>query len=256
MVWANMRSRPIARMQLCTYSQYALWILLAFTNAACVSAGLYTTPRALAKGSAAGGIAVESAGRFVDDTEPKVTPYLWGSAQGRMGVGGHVDLGFSINLPPPIFIFSGAVDAKVQVADSGPLDFALMLRGSVVAPFITAGYMGSCSTHYCRKNPVFLHAELIPMFGINFARDFTLVLAPGIRALLTNDPGFNVRATVGLQWRMTDNLAIHPEFTYMPKSLPLPIDATQGFYGGVAFIVRGRDGFAKDKQVIRTEEQR
>jgi hypothetical protein len=173
----------------------------------------------------------------------------------RVGAARHLELGASATLPPP---FGGAaVFAKVQLTPSWLVDFGMMARlagswGMLSMPSEPYCVRDKVLPRYCNLSVVQLQTELIPLIGFNLARDLTLVVSPGARVVLAPETFLGYRLTAGLQWRMTDTIAIHPEVTYMPRATAEE-DANRGFYGGIAVLLRGRDGYPKQRDV-RSEE--
>jgi hypothetical protein len=229
-------------------------------SAGCISPGLYTTPRTLAQKSATvAGSAEVGGGLFIDESregsQAKVVAVPVVVGHMRIGVAKGFEVGASIVFPPP---FSAALTAKVQLTPPALIDLGIMARAAGSfgnLPFKPEGYCKSdTEERYCKTYKiVHFQTELIPLIGINVWRDMTLVLAPGIRAVVTPGTLLGYRLTAGFQWRVTDVLAVHPEVTYMPRITAEP-DAGRGLYGGLALILRGRDGYPKQKDV-RSEAQ-
>jgi hypothetical protein len=229
---------------------------------ACISPGLYATPRTLAPKSVAVGGSAEVGGALLIREEGQeafrakvyAAPVFVGHM--RMGVTKGFEVGASIALPPP---YSAALMAKVQLTPPALVDFGIMARLAGSLGFIPLKPEGYCNRNgekerYCGPLGILqLQTELIPLIGINFLRDMTLVLSPGGRVVLSSETRFGYRLTAGLQWRITDAIALHPEVTYMPRITAEP-DAGRGLYGGIALILRGRDGYPKQKDV-RSEAQ-
>jgi hypothetical protein len=88
--------------------------------------------------------------------------------------------------------------------------------------------------------------ELLPMVGINFARDVTFVASGGPLRAFVPFLRWGFRATAGIQWRVTDEVAVMPELTFMPSAYG--VGAPYGFFGGLAVQARGGDdGYARSR---------
>lgn len=207
----------------------------------------YTTPRTLDPGTFQGGIAIDA----IAAADPNVRHIPTSTLHGRVGIVRRVDLGLTLNLP-----FSASLSAKTLIYTSRLVDIASFARFNVTwwwvpridyARLLHPVFRCPTEERYCVGEWLAL-GDLTALVGFNLARDVTLVVSPGVFLRATDPYRLGYRAGVGVQWRVTDDIAIYPELTYMPDISPLNSRAV--FYG-IAVQGRGHDGYAKTRAAAK-----
>jgi hypothetical protein len=212
----------------------------------CYSPSLYQTPRTLAPGKAAATLAIEPSFCVTNEgatDNPRLSASRWPALLMvyRYGVAKGFDLSASLTGPA---VASGAVMGKIQILRNDDLDIALMPRLSGGAFYQLTPPYGRCTGSYCEP-VVHLDASAIALFGWNIHPDATLVVAPGFVQSFAPDTKRGFRLTLGLQLRITKDVSIHPEVTYMPTPLGLSSDS-KGWFAGIGIGARGGgDGYAR-----------
>jgi hypothetical protein len=227
----------VGTLQICAAT--AGWAAL---SVGCYSPSLYQTPRTLDPGQFASVVAAEPAAMLDVDSSNRVVilprPFPSPIVVGRYGLAKRIEVSGSI---APISPRVGAVMLKVQVLRTAVFDAALLTRLGIGFVARTTPLNPECEGPYCTAR-FQLEPALIAMLGFNFSRATTLVIAPGIVRPLVPDAPAVARLSVGFQWRLTRELAIHPEVTYVPTPLGLP-SLSAGWFGGIGIVARGGDGY-------------
>lgn len=215
----------------------ALILCVPLGLAACASPNLYISARPLGAGMIQHAIALEGLGAVTPSGSALVpTAPTW---QVRVGLGPRVDLmGRLANL-------SGlGLDVLVSLYE-GPVDVAVVpgVRGAYL-PF-SAGRPGMVSGHLPLLVAVHLDDRwtlvatagggfLAALGGSASAVGTSLALAENTEA---SSQGFFVRAGLGVRWRVTQGLILHPEVTVLFS----PATGRTAIVGGVGLVFGGME---------------
>jgi hypothetical protein len=220
--------------------------VLLVTSAGCgFTPNAYQAPRTVAPGTLQAALSIDSLAAASPrwDHIPKTGLHV------RYGVHKRVDLSASTTLPG-----SYTVGGKVHIIASEYIDVAWLARGNVTylrkAPIDYSDLTDvklrcPVAERYCQGQWLGL-LEMGPLVGLNFVSAITLVASTALYARAKSprrspqDLGF--RVSLGLQWRLTDDIAVMPEVAYLPNLSPL--NERTVFYG-IAVLARGADGYAK-----------
>ena len=192
---------------------------LAVLCTGCPDPNVYGTPRTTPVGRLSHTVAVQSANYSLDDTKPgsavsdRTTTLLPPSYQLRIGVLDTLDIGVHVALATSL-----GADVKWNFVKTDVFDMA-------VAPSVQAFYYDSCSPDGGSHGQVYGNLPLL--FGFNVSDSVSIVPTAGITygcpsrvTLFGNSPaggadirGVMLRGGLGVEFRVTPKLGLHPELT-------------------------------------------
>jgi hypothetical protein len=201
----------------------------------------YQVPRTIAPGTLQVGVSLDS----VAAANPRWDHVPKSGLQVRYGVHKRMDLSASTTLPA-----SYTLGWKLHAVKSDRVDIAWLVRGNVTrlqrlrvdySDLADIRLRCPVAEQYCQGEWLGLF-EVGPLVGLNLGRDLTFVASGALYTRLSTPRRSGFRVGFGVQWRVTEDVALMPEFTFLPGLSPL--NERTVFYG-VAILSRGADGYAK-----------
>jgi len=216
-------------------SRHFWWTALALALVSCASPNLYVSARPLGRGVVQHTIALEGLGAVAPSGAAVIpTAPSW---QVRVGVAQRVDL-----MARLVNLSGLGLDALISLAQ-GPVDLAIV-------PGVRGAYLP-----FSAGRPGMLAAQLPLLIGVRLADRWSLLvtagggvvvgLGPSASAPVTaraaaespdaSTQGFFVRGGLGLRWRVSEGLVLHPELT----ALFTPASGRTALVGGLGFVFGG-----------------
>jgi hypothetical protein len=203
----------------------------------------YLLPRTVAPGTFTGVAALDA----VAQASPDIRHIPTATFHGRVGIFPRVDLGVTLNLP------SASLSIRTLIYKSKYVDLAWFGRFGLTywaALPIDHDWLNRLPRYGCPHEQRYCDGELMaladmfPILGINVTPDVTIALSPGAYVRATAPVHLGYRIGLGIQWRVIDEIALHPEVSYMPDISPLN---SRALFYGIGIVGRGRDGYRKRK---------